>query len=80
MYRSEKLAERMALRPTLSIWPPKRRRAVLWILVHFVVYPLHEKLTLVCQDCDFLQRAKWKLHLSVIQEAVATTRYYHWYL
>ena len=50
------------LRSTLSIWPPKRRRAVLGILANIVVYRLQQRHTLTCHDCyDFLRRAKWKL-------------------
>jgi len=50
------------LRPTLSLWPPKRRRAVLWILAHFVLYRLQQRHTLTRHDYyDFLRRAKWKL-------------------
>ena len=51
------------LRTTLNIWPPKRRRAVLWILANFVAYRLQQRQMLTCQDYyDFLRRAKWKLH------------------
>jgi len=50
------------LRPTFKIWPPKRRRAVLWILANFVAYRLQQRQMLTCQDYyDFLRRAKWKL-------------------
>jgi len=50
------------VRPTLSIWPPKGRRAVLWILANFVAYRLHQRHTLTCHDYyNFLRRAKWKL-------------------
>jgi len=50
------------LRLTLSIWPPKRRRAVLWILANFVAYCLQQRHTLTCHDYyNFLRRAKWKL-------------------
>jgi len=50
------------LRPTLNIWPPKRRRAVLWILAKFVAYRLQQRQMLTCHDYyEFLRRAKWKL-------------------
>ena len=45
------------LRPTLKLWPPQRHRAVLWTLVNFVVYRLHQRLTLTPQDyLDILRR------------------------
>jgi hypothetical protein len=41
--------------PTFNIWPPKRRRAVLWILANFVAYCLQQRKRLTCQDYyDFL--------------------------
>ena len=50
-------------RPAHSIWLPKRRRAVLWILANFVAYRLQQRHKLTCHDyCGFLRRAKWKLH------------------
>jgi hypothetical protein len=50
------------LRPTSSVWPPKRRRAVLWILAKFVAYRLQQRHKLTCHDYhDFLRRANRKL-------------------
>jgi len=45
------------LRLTVSIWPPKRRRVVLWMLA----YRLQQRHKLNCHDYDFLRRSKWKL-------------------
>jgi hypothetical protein len=44
------IPEEWLLRPTLSIWPPKRRRAVLWILAPLVAYRLQQRHKLTCQD------------------------------
>jgi hypothetical protein len=69
------------LRPNFSIWPPKRRRAVLWLLANFVAFQMQWRDTLTSLDCyDFLRRGKWKLqqatrwnervgnHLCVLEE------------
>ena len=46
----------------LTYGPPKRRRAILWILASFVAYRLQRRQMLTCQDYyEFIRRAKWKL-------------------
>jgi hypothetical protein len=50
------------LQPNIRIWPPKRKRAVLWTLATFVAYRLQQNHKLTRHDFhDFMQRAKWKL-------------------
>ena len=50
------------MRPDFTLWPPKRRRAVLWLLANFVAFWLQQRDRMTRQDyCDFLRRAKWKL-------------------
>jgi hypothetical protein len=50
------------IRPDFQLWPPKRHRAVLWILANFVIYRLQEERTQSLLDYyDFLRRTHWKL-------------------
>ena len=49
------------LRPSFKLWPPPRRRAVLWLLANFVNFRLQIRRTLTqIEFCDFLRRARWK--------------------
>jgi hypothetical protein len=49
------------LRPTCNIWPPKKRRAVLWILAHFVFFrSRHHTHPTMVDYADFMRRARWK--------------------
>ena len=71
------------LRPTLTLWPLQKHRAVLWVLATYVTCRLQRHRELTLNDFhDFLRRARWKLenrnnraklvgnYLSVIPEDV----------
>ena len=56
------LEERL-FRPHFKLWPPKRHRAVLWVLAHLVAFRSQQARNLTLQDyLDFLRRSKWKLY------------------
>jgi hypothetical protein len=49
------------LRPDFYLWPPKRHRAVLWIIAHMVIYRTKQDRSLTMNDyLHFMRRAKWK--------------------
>jgi hypothetical protein len=51
------------LRPHFHIWPPRRHRAVLWIIAHTVWYRVQESRTPSAHEyLDFLRRARWKAY------------------
>jgi hypothetical protein len=51
------------LHPTCDIWPPTRRRAVLWMLAHFVYFQATQRASLTLLDyADFMRRARWKTY------------------
>jgi hypothetical protein len=51
------------LHSTCGIWPSTRRRAVLWILAHFVFFRATQRARLTLLDyADFMRRARWKTH------------------
>jgi hypothetical protein len=51
------------LHPTFGIWPPTRRRAVLWILAQFVFFRATQRARLTLLDyADFMRRARWKTY------------------
>jgi hypothetical protein len=53
------------LRPQFHIWPPQRRGAILWILVHMVWFRMRESPTPSAKEySDFLQRARCKAYQS----------------
>jgi len=55
--------EEWLFRPHFKLWPPKRHRAVLWVLAHFVAFREQPARNLTPQDyLDFLRRSKWKLY------------------
>jgi hypothetical protein len=50
------------IRLGFQLWPPKRRRVVLWILANFVAFRLKEGRTQSLLDYyDFLRRTRWTL-------------------
>jgi hypothetical protein len=50
------------IRPHFTMWPPARRRAVLWVLANVVYFRTQMQRELTLQDLlDFLKRAKWKM-------------------
>jgi hypothetical protein len=51
-------------RPDFVIWPPKQRRAALWIIANFVDWRLRRDRTTTQDYYDFLRRAKWKAQQS----------------
>jgi len=58
---SRQIPDEWAMRPDFTIWPPKRRRAVLWLLANFVAWRLQQRDRTTRQDYyDFLRRSKWK--------------------
>ena len=51
-----------ALHPHFNIWPPKRHRAILWVLANVVIFRIQQQTTLTLHDfMDFLLRSRWKL-------------------
>jgi hypothetical protein len=51
------------LLPRVSLWPPQKQGAVLWVLAHFVFYRVQHTTTPTLQDfADIMRRACWKAH------------------
>ena len=51
------------IRPQISLWPPQRHRAVLWVLARYVSFRMNHPCNLTRQDLmDFKRRSKWKLY------------------
>ena len=51
------------IRPSFDLWPPRRRRAILWVLAHMVYYSQRNGIQLSLADyADFLWRARWKTY------------------
>jgi hypothetical protein len=52
------------MRPHFGLWPPKRHRAVLWILAHHATYSSqqHRKVMTMEDFLDILRRQKWKIY------------------
>ena len=58
------------LRPHFTLWPPRRQRAVLWVLANLVIFRTQQQRELTLQDfIDFMKRSKWKLYQSHKREA-----------
>jgi hypothetical protein len=58
---SRQITDGWVMRTDFTIRPPKRRRAVLWLLANFVAWRLQQGDRMTRQDYyDFLRRAKWK--------------------
>lgn len=50
------------LHAQFQIWPPKRRRAILWTLPQVILFRTQKTRTLTLQELmDFMQRSRWKL-------------------
>jgi len=50
------------LRPQFNIWPPKRRRAILWVIANVVIFRIQQHTNLTLHGyMDFLHRTRWKL-------------------
>jgi hypothetical protein len=57
------IPEEWTLRPQFHIWPPRRHRAVLWIIAHMVWYRIQESRIPSAQEyLDFLRRVRWKAY------------------
>ena len=49
------------LRPHFQFCPPQRRKAILWLLAHLVMYRMQQQRQLSLLDyIEFLRRARWK--------------------
>ena len=49
------------LRPTFRHWPTQKQAAIIWIMVHLILYRLQTQRRLSLADyMDFLKRARWK--------------------
>jgi hypothetical protein len=50
------------LHPQFNIWPPKRHRAILWIIAHVIIFRIQQQTNLTLHDyMDFLHRSRWKI-------------------
>jgi hypothetical protein len=58
---SATIPETWLLRPNFLLWPPKRHKAVLWMLAHLAVFRTQDDLS-EHDNIDFLRRARWKLN------------------
>jgi hypothetical protein len=57
------IPETWLLQPDFLLWPPKRRRAVLWIIAHMAVYRTEKERSLNMNDyLEFMRLAKWKMN------------------
>jgi hypothetical protein len=58
------ISDEWPLHPICDVWPPTKRRAVLWILAHFVYFraTLRARVTLM-DYADFMRRARWKVQV-----------------
>jgi len=53
----ERIPSDWLLRPHFTLWPPRRRRAVLWVLPNLVIFRTHQQRELTLQDfIDFMKR------------------------
>jgi hypothetical protein len=51
------------VRPQFHVWPPQKRRANLWTLVHTIWFRMQLNQALSAHDySEFLQRARWKAY------------------
>jgi hypothetical protein len=56
-----RIPDEWLLHPQFHIWPPKRRRAILWTLAQVILFRTQQTRTLKLQDfMDFPQRSRWK--------------------
>jgi len=56
------------VRPTIKLWPPKRHRAVLWMLAMYVRYCMQRQRDMLRSDCyEFLRRSRWKTYTRTIE-------------
>jgi hypothetical protein len=61
----DRIPDEWLTRPQFTLWPPKRRRAVLWTLANLFFFCSEKQRDLTLQDfMDFMQRTRWKLSRS----------------
>ena len=66
----ERIPSDWLLLPHFTLRPPRRRRAVLWVLANLVIFRTQQRRELALQDfIDFMKRSKWKLYQSHKREA-----------
>jgi len=66
----ERIPSDWLLRPRFTLWPPRRRRAVLWVLANLVILRTQQQWELTLQDfIDLLKRSKLELYQSHKSEA-----------
>jgi len=66
----ERIPSDWSPRPHFTLWPPRRRRAVLWVLVNLVIFRTQQQRELTLRDfIGFMKRSKWKLYQSHKREA-----------
>jgi hypothetical protein len=57
------------VRPQFHLWPPQKRRATLWVLVHMIWFRTQMNQALSAHDySDFLQRARWKAYQATVRQ------------
>ena len=57
-----RIPDEWVLHPHFKIWPPKRHRAILWVLANVIIFRIQQQTTLNLHDfMDFLLRSRWKL-------------------
>ena len=84
----ERIPSDWLLRPHFTLWPPRRRHAMLWLLANLVIFRTQQQRELTLQDfIEFMKRSKWKLcqshkrvvsvgiYLSVIDTGMLQTHY-----
>jgi len=53
------------LRPHFTLWPSRRRRAVLWVLANLVIFRTQQQRELTLQDfINFMKQSKWNMYQS----------------
>ena len=61
----ERIPSDWLLLPHFTLWRPRRRRELLWVLANLVIFRTQQQRVLTLQDCiDFMKRSKWKLYQS----------------
>ena len=57
-----RIPDEWILRPQFNIWPPKRHRAIFWVVAHFVIFRIQQNTNRTLHDyMDFLHRCRRKL-------------------
>jgi hypothetical protein len=57
-----RIPDEWLMHPQFTMWPPKRRRAILWIMANVIHFRTQQRWHLTLQDfMDFMLRSRWKL-------------------